>query len=119
MSGLCAAVATGLALLVPGDTFQLVWTHSVEKIEWREEWRVEDGHLRLEQASVAGSGAGMEPPPEAVLKDGRWVWRPGIVLTRLVLARSDYTADWRLCADGHCRPLPDKASGQTTLVACP
>ena len=56
---------------------------------------------------------------EAVFKDGRWSWRPGIVLAKLVLARSDYTADWRLCAKGRCRALPGKEDGQTTLVACP
>ena len=118
MTGLCAVLATGLSLVLPGDSIQLAWTHSVEKVEWREEWRIADGRLILDQASVAGSGAGMEPPPEAVLQAGRWVWRPGVVLAELVLARSDYTADWRLCSGGTCRALPPVEDGPTTLVAC-
>ena len=100
------------------ETFQLVWTHSVEKVEWREDWRIADGLLILERASVAGSGAGMEPPPEAVFRDGRYVWTPGITLAELVLARSDFTRDWRLCANGICRPLPPAENGITRLAAC-
>ncbi|MEZ5450817.1 MAG: DUF1850 domain-containing protein [Thiolinea sp.] len=32
--------------------------------------------LQLLQARVKGSGAGMEPGDDAVLKDGWWVWQP-------------------------------------------
>lgn len=118
MSGLCLGLAAGLALVSPGETFQLIWTHSVEKVEWREDWRIRDGRLILEQASVAGSGAGMEPPPEAVFRDGRYLWRPGTVVEELVLARSDFTGDWRLCQGGTCRTLPAAESGVTRLSAC-
>ncbi len=111
-------VAAGLAVVTPSDSFTLAWTHSVEKVEWREEWRVRSGRLVLGEASVMGSGAGMEPPPDAVLKDGRWVWHPEMVLEEIVLARSDFTADWRLCVDGACRSLA-KEEGQTRLRACP
>ncbi|ARJ64591.1 hypothetical protein WV31_02310 [Magnetospirillum sp. ME-1] len=118
MSGLCAVAAAGLSLLTSSDDFTLAWTHSVEKVEWREDWRVESGRLHLHQASVMGSGAGMEPPPEAVLRNGRWVWHPGIAQDEIVLARSDFTADWRLCVDGVCGEL-HKEKGQTRLRACP
>lgn len=118
MSGLCMVVAAGLAVLTPSDHFTLAWTHSVEKVEWREDWRVGSGRLVLDEASVMGSGAGMEPPPEAVLRDGRWTWRPGIVMDEIVLARSDFTSDWRLCVDGVCGDLK-KEEGQTRLRACP
>jgi hypothetical protein len=118
MSGLCMVVAAGLAVLTPSEHFTLAWSHSVEKVEWREDWRTETGRLVLDLASVAGSGAGMEPPPEAVLKNGRWVWHPGMVLDEIVLARSDFTSDWRLCVDGVCRDL-EKEGGQTRLRACP
>lgn len=111
-------VAAGLAVATPSDHFTLAWTHSVEKVEWREDWRVESGRLRLYQASVMGSGAGMEPPPGAVLQAGRWVWHPHVVMEEIVLARSDFTADWRLCVDGSCSDLP-KEKGQTRLRACP
>lgn len=105
-------------LVTPAGHFRLAWTHSVEKVEWREEWRVEPGRLVLYEASVEGSGAGMEPPPDAVFKDGRYVWHPNIVKDEVLLARSDFTADWRLCVDGACRDLP-KEKGQTLLRACP
>ncbi len=118
MSGLCAVTAVGLMLLTPSESFTLAWTHSVEKVEWREDWQVQSGRLVLRQASVMGSGAGMEPPPEAVLRDGRWVWQPHMVMEEIVLARSDFTADWRLCVGGDCRELP-KEKGQTRLRACP
>lgn len=119
MSGLCAVTAAGLLLLTPADHFDLAWTHSVEKIEWREEWRVEAGRLHLVRASVQGSGAGMEPPPEAVLKDGSWTWNPDRSFAEVALARSDFTADWRLCVEGECRELPQKEKGQTLIRACP
>ncbi|CUW41680.1 conserved protein of unknown function (DUF 1850) [Magnetospirillum sp. XM-1] len=118
MSGLCAVLAAGLAVVTPADHFTLAWTHSVEKVEWREDWRVEAGRLHLDQASVMGSGAGMEPPLEAVLRNGRWVWHPGIVMEEIVLARSDFTDDWRLCVGGHCLDLAQE-KGQTRLRACP
>lgn len=111
-------VAAGLAVVTPSDHFTLAWTHSVEKVEWREDWRVEGGRLLLSEASVMGSGAGMEPPPEAVFRGGRWVWHPDMVMAEIVLARSDFTSDWRLCVDGTCREL-EKEKGQTRLRACP
>lgn len=104
---LCLAagmLATSLAL---GD-FTLAWTHSVEKTEWREHWRIEDGALRLLEARVKGSGAGMDPGAGARLEDGWWVWTPQLPpVPELVLARSGATADWRLCdaAGGDCRDL--------------
>jgi hypothetical protein len=111
-------VAAGLAVLTPADHFTLAWTHSVEKVEWREDWRIASGNLILQEASVMGSGAGMEPPPEAVLKGGRWVWHPNIVQDEIVLARSDFTSDWRLCVEDACLDLA-KEEGQTRLRACP
>jgi len=48
--------------------FTLVWTHSIEKIDWQEDWRITPQGLELVQARVKGSGAGMEPPPEARLR---------------------------------------------------
>ncbi|OAN49854.1 hypothetical protein A6A04_18595 [Paramagnetospirillum marisnigri] len=120
MSGLCAVTAAGLLLLAPDTGFHLAWTHSVEKIEWREDWRIDAGQLILEQASVAGSGAGMDPSPEARREGDRWVWRPERKLERLVLALSGYTTDWKLCSESTgCRPLRQMASGDTiTLASC-
>jgi hypothetical protein len=108
VSGLCLLVAGVVAARLAGiEAFTLAWTHSVEKIEWQEDWRVEGRLLRLAQARVKGTGAGMEPPPEARLVDGAWRWAPAVApLPRIVLRRSGATADWRICAGGEgCREL--------------
>ena len=60
-----------------------------------------------------------EPPPEAGLKDGRWVWHPDRSFEEVTLARSAFTADWRLCVAGECRELPQGERGQTLIRACP
>jgi hypothetical protein len=90
------------------SAFTLAWTHSVEKVEWQEDWRVTPAGLVLDAARVKGTGAGMEPPPEAKLEAGWWRWRPGgAPRSVMVLRRSGTTADWRLCAGEQCRPLGD------------
>jgi hypothetical protein len=53
------AVAASLAI----DSFTLSWIHSIEKIRWEEDWRIEAGALVVTEARIRGSGAGMEPPP--------------------------------------------------------
>lgn len=88
--------------------FTLVWTHSVEKIDWQEDWRVMPDGLQIVAARVKGTGAGMEPPPEARLVDGWWRWtlqRPP--QRELVLGNSGAAGEWRLCAEGSCRTLSD------------
>ncbi len=72
---LCFATAGGVKALAL-SAFTLVWTHSIEKVDWQEDWRVTPAGLELVQARVKGSGAGMEPPPEARLVDGWFQWRP-------------------------------------------
>lgn len=86
--------------------FTLAWTHSVQKTEWEEDWRIADGLLTIVEARVQGTGAGMEPPPDSRF-DGRfWRWTPRVPpLKEVVLRRSGATADWRLCSDGECRPM--------------
>ncbi|MBK3732283.1 DUF1850 domain-containing protein [Azospirillum brasilense] len=104
---LCLSALGGAVLAaLPGPAFTLSWTHSVEKTEWREDWRIEDGRLVLTEARVKGAGAGMEPPAESRFADGWWVWVPTVPpLERLVLAASSFTPDHTLCAGGTCRPL--------------
>ncbi|AWJ82795.1 hypothetical protein TSH58p_04225 [Azospirillum sp. TSH58] len=104
---LCLSALGGAVLAaLPGPAFTLSWTHSVEKTEWREDWRIEGGRLVLTEARVKGTGAGMEPPVGARLDDGWWVWVPAVPpLELLVLAASSFTPDHRLCAGGACRPL--------------
>ncbi|HEV7369022.1 DUF1850 domain-containing protein [Arenibaculum sp.] len=123
-AALCiAAVAGTLLASVPADRFELSWTHSVEKIAWREAWAVADGGLVLEEAAIRGHGAGMEVPDGAVLEGGWWRYRPDLApLERVVLANSTFTSDYELCAAGACTPLaaltgtPDRP---VALFPCP
>lgn len=125
MSGICLYLAGGLLAATLGDSFTLAWTHSVEKIEWQEDWRLADGRLALTAARVKGSGAGMEPPPGAILADGAWHYTPAVApLAELRLARSGAVADYRLCRDGHCRTLGElmptaRAAEDAVLRPCP
>jgi hypothetical protein len=104
---LCLAAA-GIALKIAASAFTLSWTHSVEKTRWEEDWRIAGNRLTLVEARVQGSGAGMEPPAEARLEHGYYVWRPARVpVAELVLRRADQVGDWRLCAGGRCAALGD------------
>ncbi|WP_116474590.1 DUF1850 domain-containing protein [Zobellella maritima] len=117
---LCLGTATAKVVLVTAG-FTLSWMHSVEKITWQEHYRLDNQGLLLTEARVQGSGAGMEPPPEARLQDGAWYWQPNIRLPQVVLADSEFTADYTLCLDsGLCRPLSHwlPAGQGVTLSAC-
>jgi len=119
---LCLAAG---AVLVPLTTsaLTLAWTHSVEKTLWEEDWRASAYGLELAQTRVRGSGAGMEPAPDARLVDGAWTWSPALPpLPELVLRRSGVTADWRVCIAGRCRPMGDYVPADAdpvSLRACP
>lgn len=120
MSAACL-MAGALMLALPADgRFQLSWTHSVERVEWREDWRVVPGGLALERASVRGSGAGMEPGPDAKLQAGWLVWQPAMKpVSSLALAASGMTASgWRLCAGGTCTNLGETAGAPLVLRPC-
>jgi hypothetical protein len=113
------------ALTVPlmSDAITLAWTHSVEKIPWEEDWRAGAAGLELVEARVRGSGAGMEPPPDARRVNGVWAWHPTIpAQSEVVLRRSGATEDWRICIVGACRPagayVPADAD-PVTLKVCP
>jgi hypothetical protein len=102
MSAICLAAAGVSVRLAAVVT--LVWTHSIEKVDWRETWRASPAGLELIEARIKGSGAGMEPGDDARLEDGWWVWHPGRpAMAEVRLARSGATADWRLCVEGTCR----------------
>ncbi len=117
-------ISAGVTKTLAMTAFTLVWTHSVEKIEWRESWRVTPPGLVLVEARVKGSGAGMEPPPEARLIDGWFVWQPHRApMPDVVLGNSGMAGEWRLCAKGECRTLSkilghDVGPRPTTMRAC-
>ncbi|MGV4791938.1 DUF1850 domain-containing protein [Rhizobium sp. F40D2] len=108
-------------MVIATTTFMLQWTHSVEKIEWRERWQVGPSGLHITEASVKGSGAGMEPGEGAVLRDGWWTWQPKLASQKqLSLAASGATASgWRLCYGDTCREFGERAGEDTTLSFCP
>jgi hypothetical protein len=104
---LCLASA-GVVKTLSIAAFTLAWTHSVEKTEWQEDWRITAKGLELRQARVKGSGAGMEPPPDARLVAGWFRWRPKRgPMPELVLGNSGAAGEWRLCSDGNCRTLSE------------
>jgi hypothetical protein len=117
LSALCVATAAGVTRLTLA-AFTLAWTHSVEKIEWQEDWLVEPGRLVLVESRIKGSGAGMEPGDDAVLRDGWWRWRPAREVGELVLGDSGEAGQWRICAPS-CTPLADPAHAPYRLHACP
>lgn len=95
-----------MSAVIVAQMFTLAWTHSVEKVRWEEDWQIVDRHLHLAAARIRGTGAGMEPPPDAVLRDGIWHYRPAVApLGRLTLADSSYSAAYELCLGATCRPL--------------
>ena len=120
---LCLASA-GVVKALAVAAFTLVWTHSVEKVDWQEDWRVTPHGLELVQARVKGSGAGMEPPADARLIDGWFQWRPKRApLPELALGNSGVAGEWRLCGDGQCRTLSEilghpVGANVTVLSAC-
>ncbi|MGC2778307.1 MAG: DUF1850 domain-containing protein [Bradyrhizobium sp.] len=116
---LCLA-SSGVVKALALASFTLAWSHSVEKTAWQEDWRVTPDGLELAQARVKGSGAGMEPPPEARLVDGWFQWQPQRApLSRLVLANSGAAGEWRICSEGQCRTLSEifgRDIGATTIT---
>ena len=116
-----ATTATTATVVTPH--FTLRWQHSIEKTAWEEDYVVAGDWLLLSGARIHGSGAGMEPPPDAFLQGGVWHYRvPDPWRRSLVLARSEFVRDYELCLDGAgCQPLERwiaVSAGTTTLRAC-
>lgn len=135
LTGVCLALVTvaGVSashpVFVPVEQFTLAWMHSIEKVRWEEDYAVVPGHgkgsapaLQALAARVQGSGAGMEPPVDARLRDGWYEYTPKIRNpAELRLTRSGYTADYEWCAGGRCRPISEllpSDGGVTLLTAC-
>ncbi|MDP1652722.1 MAG: DUF1850 domain-containing protein [Rhodocyclaceae bacterium] len=103
MNGIC--LIAGLLIAPLDDAVTLRWTHSIEKIVWEEDYRREANALRLVEARVRGTGAGMEPPAGAVLKDGAWHYTPPLPpLPRILLRHSPHVPPYVVCgANGEWR----------------
>lgn len=120
---LCLIAGDGPPVRVESDRFTLSWTHSIEKVEWREEYRVTADGLLLERSLVKGSGVGMEPGPDARLVDGWWVSHPAMrPLPELILAASRFGGDHTICIPDRCASLHDwlgsSAEQPVRMVAC-
>lgn len=117
--GLCVLTA-GKTLAYAVTAFTLSWTHSVEKTRWEEHWRVESDGLKVVEGRIEGSGAGMDPPPDAVFRDGWYIYHPHVPALKAVhLAASGATVGgWELCTDGRCMTIGEKAGGTITLKPC-
>jgi hypothetical protein len=110
MSGIC--LMAGLLLAVLDDTVTLSWTHSIQKTVWEEDYRREGNVLRLTEARVRGTGAGMEPPQSAVLKQGVWHYVPALpTLPSVQLRHSPYTAAYRICSSDRCQLVTEWLPG--------
>lgn len=104
-------IAGGKSLSLAVAAFTLIWSHSVQKTPWQEDWRVTPQGLVLEEARVSSTGAGMEMPADARFDGVFWRWKPNVPpLPRLDLRRSDAVPEgWTLCANGQCRRIGDAA----------
>lgn len=115
-------LAGGIMVPLLAADITLSWRHSVEHTLWQEDWHADDAGLRLVAARIEGSGAGMEPPPEAVFKNGFWTWTPSLpALPKVELRRSGATADWQVCRDRRCvamDSLVPKDADPVVLKSC-
>jgi len=118
--GICLALAVSAQadpppapVFVPGERVTLAWTHSIEKVRWEEDYLVQASpdpavppRLVATKARVRGSAAGMEPPDDAVLKNGWYEYTPQIAeVAALRLTRSEFTADYEICNVTGCQAL--------------
>lgn len=111
--------ATAGEVALPARDITLAWTHSIERVRWEERYAVlapadtgarcaalPHGALCPTWARVVGTGAGMEPAPNARWRAGGYEWAPvPEPLPALRLMHSAHAADYTLCVDETCRPL--------------
>jgi hypothetical protein len=123
LAALCL-VAGGMRVEIPANNFTLRWQHSIEKIDWEEDYILVGAWLFLSGVRVRGSGAGMEPPAGAYFDSGRWHYRPVPDMRwtqQLRLTRSEFARDYELCVAGACQPLyrwVPVAAGTTVATPC-
>ncbi len=108
MIGLCLGLAGTVWATLPVPSFTLAWDHTIEKIRWEEDYRVTPAGLLLGEARVRGSGAGMEIPDGAELRDGAWHYQRQLPpLQPLRLGRTPEAGDYQLCDAKGCKPFSE------------
>ncbi len=119
MSASCLMVGAKV-LALAGGTFTLSWIHSVERTGWQETYRVVPQGLKIVEARVEGSGAGMDPGPGAKLEGEWWVWVPKLPpVPELVLGDSGATVSpWTLCSGATCVKLGRKPGPAIHVRPC-
>jgi hypothetical protein len=123
MSALCIAIAAAAgAVVLPSPRLTLAWTHSVERTAWEEDYVIAGDRLRVDQARIRRSGAGMEPGTDATWRDGWWRYRPQISdLSEVTLANSSDARGYTVCWDGSCHLLDAfvRKGEAATLIVLP
>ena len=119
MPALCIVALGIVQASIATETLSLEWEHSVQKTRWEERYRVTPDELVLVAARVAGSGAGMEAPPDARFDGSMWSWQPNVHLPELILAASAYTSDYRICTAAGCAALAALAHGASPVTLRP
>jgi len=103
----CIALLAGTtSVVLPTQDMTLIWTHTVERTGWEEDYSASAQGILITEARIEAIGAGMEPPPSAV-REGRW-WRYHPSLPRLPsvdLANSTFAGGYTICWDSRCRSL--------------
>lgn len=120
MMGLCLGVVAGAAtafVALPDAGFELRWSRPADKVEWREEWRVQGAALMGVEARIRGPGARRAAPDFARPAKEWLVWPlPPVAYPRLTLARSEAMTDHRLCVKGECRGLAHYIGGTGPVI---
>ena len=130
--GVCLTLASALnaaPVFVPVQRFTLAWTRSIEKVRWEEDYAVAAGRVAGQppvllalKARIKGSAAGMDPPDDAVLRNGWYEYTPRqTTLPELRLTRSEFTADYDWCMGGHCQTMSNLIAsdiGITKVTPC-
>ncbi len=126
--GVCLSLAAALQgtpeVFVPVTHFTLAWRHSIEKVRWEEDYAVvtpaapgQPPVLHALLARIKGSAAGMEPPSDAVLRNGWYSYTPTqTVVPELRLTRSEFTADFDWCVAGRCQPMSNLIASDTGIT---
>ncbi|EKT4457244.1 DUF1850 domain-containing protein [Pseudomonas putida] len=106
MISLCVGLAGVVWVSLPLHEFTLAWQHSIEKVRWEEDYQVTPAGLVLVEARVKGSGAGMEIPDDAQLRNGTWHYRRHLPpLQPLHAGRTPEAGDYQVCTTTGCQPL--------------